>query len=727
VETPENNQDVERSLASPNTGARLSGRDQTEALLMEVKVALDRRTEELVQQREWFRVTLSSIGDAVITTDVEKKVTFLNLVAETMTGWKSADAVGQPLDSVFKLIHEKTRLSEQSPVRKALREGAIVGLANHTILLARNGSETAIEDSAAPIRDSAGHVAGAIMVFHDVTERRRVEAALRTSHDQFSAIVNHSPLRVFLVDSHLRIRQTNAKAQFAFGGVENLVGRELAEVLNILWPPHVAAQMVAHFRHTLETGEPFFESGFSEVRLDNESREYYDWEVHRVTLPDDQRGVTCYFIDISSHVLAQQALIERSRLVALRAEIGTTLAGSENLQGALQLCAQALVTHLDGAFARIWIVNEAENVLELQASAGCYTHLNGLHSRVKIGEHIIGRIAQERQPLTTNDVVHAENLTDTDWVRKEGMIAFAGYPLILKDRVIGVMALFARHTLTDNVLVELAPIADNLAQWVRRRRAEEALGKVQRELQQYTTNLEQAVEERTAQLREKIGELEAFSYTISHDMRSPLRAMQGYATVLLADHQQNLNEEGRHYLDRIHKAAARMDLLIQEVLTYSRVAKEELTFYPTDLEKLISEILQSYPALQPPEAIITIQSPLPKVLGHEAFLTQTISNLLGNAVKFVRPHVTPHILIHAETKEGMVRVWFDDNGIGIDPLHFNRIFEIFGRVYGEKQFKGTGIGLAIAKKAVERMGGKIGVESQLGQGSRFWFTVKPVP
>lgn len=675
----------------------------------------------------------------------------------------------------------------------------------------------------------------------------------QASYDQLSAIINNSPLRVFLVDSQLRIRQINNKARLAFGNGENLIGRELGELMANLWSPLVASQVIARFRHTLETGETFFSSDFPGSPANRERPEYFSWEIRRVAMPDGQQGVTCYIADISPHILAQQALqksenrksailsasldaiitmnhegkisdfnpaaenifgfrrddilgrfladliiperfrqqhyaglarylatgehrvldrriemfalradgqefpvelsisriqdsnppeftatlrditqrkraerelLERARLAALRADISTALTKSGNLPAVLQQCAQALVTHLDGAFARIWTFNESKNVLELQASAGLYTHLDGPHGRIAMGAYKIGRIAQHRQPLLTNDVVNDENISDHEWARKEGMVAFAGYPLLLENQVLGVMAMFAKHPLTENLLAELGSIADGLAQWVRRRRAEEALSAAQQELQQHAANLEQTVEKRTAELQEKIGELEAFSYSVSHDMRSPLRAMQGYASALLEDHKSKFDDEARHYLERIHKAAARMDLLVQEVLTYSRIAKEALSLHPVDLEVLIADVRGAYPALHPPRASIKIKSPLPKVLGHEAFLTQIISNLLGNAVKFVAPGIVPEVNIHGEPAKDRVRIWFEDNGIGIDPAHHKRIFEIFGRVYPDKQFEGTGIGLAIVKKAVERMGGRVGVESQLGRGSRFWFTLK---
>jgi PAS domain S-box-containing protein len=153
-----------------------------------------RAEEELRQQREWYQVTLSSIGDAVITTDTQAKITFLNPVAELMTGWKTDEALGQPLETVFHIINEETRQPAKNPVDKVLREGVVVGLANHTALIARDGTERSIEDSAAPIRDATGNISGAVMVFHDVTERRRVEKALKDTDkkkDEFLATLAH--------------------------------------------------------------------------------------------------------------------------------------------------------------------------------------------------------------------------------------------------------------------------------------------------------------------------------------------------------------------------------------------------------------------------------------------------------------------------------------------------------------------------------------------------------
>jgi PAS domain S-box-containing protein len=185
-----------RSVALQNAQAVLLARERAERELIAAKEALERKSAELAEQREFFRVILASIGDAVITTDTEGKITFLNPVAEAMTGWKSANAVGQLLENVFDIIEEKTRKPAQNPVSRALREGSIVGLANHTVLIDREGKETAIADSAAPILDASGKISGVVLVFRDVTEQRRAETALRESNQSLSEARDHLEKRI---------------------------------------------------------------------------------------------------------------------------------------------------------------------------------------------------------------------------------------------------------------------------------------------------------------------------------------------------------------------------------------------------------------------------------------------------------------------------------------------------------------------------------------------------
>ena len=296
-------------------------------------------------ERERLHVTLASIGDAVISTDAEGRVDFLNPVAEELVGWKTEEAATRSLEDVFRIINETTRQPVDNPALRALREGVIVGLANHTVLIAKDGQERPIDDSAAPIRDAGGNVVGSVLVFRDISERKRSEAALN----------------------------------------------------------------------------------------------------------------------------------ERVRLLTLNSEVGAALVQADQLRPMLQRCTEALVDHLHGTFARIWTLNLQGDVLELQASAGLYTHLDGPHSRVPVGKFKIGLIAQERKPHLTNSVVGDPRVNNQEWAQREGIVAFAGYPLVVDDRLVGVMAMFARQPLSETTLDAMASVADEIAVGVERKTAQERL------------------------------------------------------------------------------------------------------------------------------------------------------------------------------------------------------------------------------------------------------------
>jgi PAS domain S-box-containing protein len=223
----------------------------------------------------------------------------------------------------------------------------------------------------------------------------------------------------------------------------------------------------------------------------------------------------------------------------------------------------------------------------------------------------------------------------------------------------------------------------------------------------------------TDDLRETVQQLETFSYSVVHDMRAPLRSMRSFAAVLEAEYDDKLDDTGRSYLQRIIRSAIRMDALITDVLAYSRIASSETPLAPVNLDKLVTDIVENYPQFQEAAEAIQIQHPLPAVHGNPALLTQIISNLLGNALKFVAPGRAARVTVRGENGAGKVRLWFEDNGIGIAREHQGKIFDLFKRLHRLDEYPGTGVGLAVVKKAVERMGGKVSVESEPGVGSRF--------
>lgn len=200
--------------------------------------------------------------------------------------------------------------------------------------------------------------------------------------------------------------------------------------------------------------------------------------------------------------------------------------------------------------------------------------------------------------------------------------------------------------------------------------------------------------------------------------------MSGYAQALIDDYGPTLDPEANSRLARIQRASHRLDLLIRDVLAYSTVSKSHLELVPVPLENLVADVIEQHPEFADNRAQIHIAGPLLAVLGHEACLAQTFSNLISNGLKFVSPGQKPSIQISSETVGDWVRIYIKDQGIGIGPEHHDRIFQIFGRVYSDKAFEGTGIGLAIVKKAVSRMGGEVGFNSESGHGTEFWISLK---
>lgn len=284
------------------------------------------------------------------------------------------------------------------------------------------------------------------------------------------------------------------------------------------------------------------------------------------------------------------------------------------------------------------------------------------------------------------------------------------------------------------------------------------------EIQQINQVLEERVRERTAQLEAANHDLEEFAYSVSHDLREPLRVIQGLAYALLEDRGEQLNSVGQDYIQRIVANAQQGNVLIQDLLTYSQISRAEIPLRPIDLSSVLADILNRLePELQQRRAIVNVEEPLPTVIGNRSILVQVLTNLLTNAIKFVAPGVQPHVRIwveegrvrsqpvgrdevqgeqgeslpensssaspalslpttddHTQERQQQVRLWVQDNGIGIALEQQQRIFNVFERLHGSEEYPGTGIGLAIVRKGVERMGGQVGVESQPGQGSRFW-------
>ena len=621
------------------------------------------RGREIAESREQLRVTLSSIGDAVISTDARGCITFMNPVAEQLTGWDLMQAQGRPLPEVFQIIDEDSGHPVRNPVEVVLRETSWVPPANPVVLVPKAGAPLPIDHSAAPIRSAAGEVLGVVLVFHDVIEQRRAGEAMRERERLLNAVA--SGARVGLVILNQRYEYLFANE--AYGDLvglskEMIVGKQVADVMPASWPqirPKLDRALAGE-RVTYECALPFCGQ--------NEG----DRDVAVIYEPQTDKGeatVVVVMIDITVRKRIERQLrdaAERFRFMAesIPQKIFTARPGGEF-----------------DYFNQQWMKFTGLTLGELQQDGWArFVHADDVEENIRRWDDSVakGDPFQMEHRILRHDGVYRWHLTRA---------------LAFRDGGGHVQIWIGSNTDIDD-----------------QKREEE--------------RLERIVAARTKELSETNEQLEAFVYTIAHDLRGPLRSIAGYSQLLADDAMAALDEPSRHLLQRIQGSAEFMDRLILDLLAFGRTARAEIELGRVDVRKAWAiACAQTADQREQAQAEIEMTGAFPHVLAHEATLGQVFANLLGNAMKFVAHGVRPHIRLRGEDRGDVVRLWVEDNGIGIPSEMKDRVFRVFERLHGGR-YAGTGIGLSIVRKGVERMGGRVEVESTVGQGSRFWIELQ---
>jgi PAS domain S-box-containing protein len=497
------------------------------------KSKMERKLRE--SEKRWA-TTLKSIGDGVIATDRGGLVTFMNAVAEGLTGWKLEEILGRKLTDVFSIINRDTRQPAENPVARALLEGAIVGLANHTLLITRDGREIPIDDSAAPIKDDQGNISGVILVFRDITERDRAEQE----------------------------RETADKAVL---------------------------------------------------------RAKEEWERTFNTIPD-----LIAILDKEHRVVrVNQAMADRLGLAPDKC-IG----------------------------------------------ARCHEVVHGLSRPPEFCPH----------SLTCRD--GEEHVTE------------------VHEAVLGGDFLVSTTPLSDELgrLIGSIHVARNITE---RKRMEE-------ELRRKSTHLEAANKE-----------LESFAYSVSHDLRAPLRAIDGYSRMLLRDAGGKLDKDAQYRFQVIRDNVRKMGQLIDDLLAFSRLGRAAMSPSLLDMGEMISEVWDELCGINPGRHLELRRGLLPAVFGDRTLIKQCLVNLLSNAVKFTREREPAIIEISGGRDGNEIQYCVKDNGAGFDMRYYDKLFGVFQRLHGENEFEGTGVGLAIVHRIIHRHGGRVWAEGEVDRGATFYF------
>lgn len=686
-------------------------------------VVRQRAAEVLGEQRERLRVTLASIGDAVITTDAEGRISYLNAVAESVTGWSEQDARGRPLDTVFRILNEQSREPAPNPATRVLRDGVIAGLANHTLLVRKDGTEVPIDDSAAPIRSEAGGLIGCVLVFRDISARRRAERQLWDSRELLRITLASIGDAVIATDAERRITFLNGVAESVTGwNYDEASGQPLDAVFRIVneqtrdtveSPVARALRegvIVGLANHTL-----LIRKDGSELPIDDSAAPIRS-ETHGVV------GCVLVFRDISQR---RKAEAQREELLVIaeraRGEAEAALATIDRIQSITEAALldlpfdqllRELVSRASDALASdtATLLLEDDGVLHVRAAVGLEEEVRA-RVAVPLGAGFAGHVAKERRPVVLNEV-HYDGLV-SGYFRDKGIRALAGVPLLSGEGVVlGVLHVgsIRERTFGDEDVRVLQLAAERVALAV------EHAGRVEAQ--------RRAREDAEASNRAK----DEFLAMLGHELRNPLSAVRNAVATA------SLDESRRpRALEIARRQAEQLGRLIDDLLDVARITQGRITLRKerVHLNVIIDravEATRSFIESRGLRLTIAVASDPIRLEADPARLEQVVANVLTNAAKYTEAGGRIDLTVERQGEEALVRV--RDTGIGIAAEMLPRIWDLFTQAdrAPDRAQGGLGIGLTVARRLVELHGGHVEAHSEgLGKGAAFVVRLPALP
>lgn len=676
-----------------------------------------RAEEELLRLRQAVEIS----NEIVFMTDPDGVFRYVNRAFTDLYGYTPEEVVGKATPRILKSGFMPKNWYEEFWHSIRHETGVHDEITNRR----KDGRPVLVEATANAVRDRRGTILGYLAIQRDITERKRAEAALRHSEE------------------NLRVAQRIGK-----------IGSWEVDVLNrqTTWSPETYRIL----GHDAATFTPQMMTFLDMVHADDRGRVEQDLmgtiqrgvslrSQHRIVLPDGsvkhvetlgevEHGrdgtpvrVVGSIQDITENKLFEEVLNDKLRRLQLLRELGFLFASSLEQPEIIRKVSTFIPQYLGVTRAIIRFVDPTGPALVALADDPTGNDL----PRQPIGFSISGRCVEENRPVLVNDC-RTTDLIPQEWIDHFQLQSVLAVPIRTPAGVIGVLRVddserYGRFTEADVEFVSL--VADQLAVALENARLYTAARQAEHETERLNAELEQRVHDRTAQLEAVNKELESFSYSVSHDLRAPLRHISGFVELLRERIQDTVDDESLRYLATVSQSAVRLGNLIDELLAFSRIGRTDLRTGRVDLSRLVAEIRRDMASDTAGRAIEWTIGDIPPVQGDATLLKLVMSNLLSNAVKFSRDRHPARIEVGAQTRQQSqdpVTVFVRDNGAGFDQAYAGKLFGVFQRLHTSEEFEGTGIGLANVRRIIQRHGGSTWAEGEVDAGATIYFTLPGV-
>ncbi len=629
--------------------------------------------QKLYQERERYRVTLAGIGDGVIATDLDGRITFLNTVAELLTGWHESDALGQPMNAVVTFIAEDTRETLANPIVAALENGTPTVLRHDAILLAKNGVEHPIADSAAPIRDGEGTVIGAVLVFRDVTEQRKTERALA----QLAAIVTYSSDAIIATTLDGTITSWNAAAQRIFG----YTASEAVGMSVLMLSPEDKTDEIPLMLEGIARGEA----------VDH-------FETTRVTRDGTRKVVSLSVAPLKNERgdIVGAAIIARD--VSERRKIEDTLEHERTIMRLL--------------------IDNLPDFVYVKDTEGRFLMNNLVHAMIMKARTVDETIGRTDFDFFPSELAQ-RYFDDEQEIIRTGQAKVNFEEPSVKEDGTPIVALTTKMPLrgTDGTIIGIVGITRDITERKRIDRERELLLRKLAEL----LKREQAAR---AQAEEANDLKLQFLAMISHELRTPLTSIKGFISTLLAEDVTWDVEQRREFLNIADDEADKLRWLVEQLLEVSRLQAGALSIQvePMPFQRILDVAMAQLQTITRNNTLVLDIAPgLPAVVADAQRVAQVIVNLVDNAVKYSPPRTT--ITLSASAVDQALQIDVSDEGEGIAPEDRAHVFEAFRQADKKLRRKGAGLGLAICEGLVRAHGGRIWIQDRPGPGTTISFTL----